>query len=54
MITLKRASVVDSKGQTWTGRIAARREKTNQIYVMIDGNPSLDDWYNTDKVSEIN
>lgn len=53
MITLKRASVNVGTGDKVTGRIAARRENKGLVYVMVDNNPALDNWYTVTDVEEI-
>lgn len=54
MNTPKRAFVdVDGEGRLKCGQIMARNDKRNLIYVVIDDDPTLDNWYNKKNVSEL-
>lgn len=53
MITLRRVKF-NAAGVDVYGKVAARREKTRQIYVIIDGgNCKSDDWFAESSWTEV-
>lgn len=53
MVKIKSAFVdVDGKGQLMSGRIVARRGE-DKVFILVDSDASLDEWYDVSTVSEL-